>query len=379
LVGRRVGHDGRWSIRAPLAACLQGFDRTVRLVTRTASRTAQSGNVVVQTYRGYGSEQHIFLMGRVFREPSKVRPRGQGLRHQLRMIWRLMRAWGIENVELSARFGKAEKTIRTDRDGYFRLDLALPEPPPSDRSWHQVTLRLEDPIAIEVEGEVFIPRSNCRFVVISDIDDTVMHTGVANKLMMMRRLFAEGADSRTAFPGMASFLRALHQGRQLDDANPMLYVSRAPWAIYGVLDRFFNHHDIPVGPILFLRDWGLTLQHPLPRRGKGHKISLIRQMIDHYDGLPFILIGDSGQRDPEIYVEIVRCFPNRINTVYIRDVSDDPQRHQAIKRMAADLAENGSSLLLASDSLAMARHAADQGFIAETALNAIAAETKAAP
>ncbi|MEZ5934427.1 MAG: phosphatase domain-containing protein [Alphaproteobacteria bacterium] len=330
--------------------------------------------MVVQTYRGYGSAHHIFLMGRVLREPSKAPPRGQGLWYHLRMVWRLMRAWGIENARLHARFGGEETAISTDRDGYFRLDLELAQPPSPDRLWHHVAIRLDQPETIDVEGDVFIPRADCRFAVISDIDDTVMHTGVANKLAMMWRLFAQGADSRTAFPGMASFLRALHHGHSADEANPMLYVSRAPWGIYGVLDRFFNLHDIPVGPILFLRDWGMTLQHPLPRRGKRHKTDLIRQMITHYDGLPFVLIGDSGQRDPEIYAEIVHSFPHRVLAVYIRDVSDDPKRDQAITQLASELAANGSSLMLAADSLTMAEHAAGRGLIAETALAEIADE-----
>ncbi|MDH3664307.1 MAG: DUF2183 domain-containing protein [Alphaproteobacteria bacterium] len=356
-----------------------GAEQVLRRLVKSASQTARRGKVVVQTYRGYGSVRRIFLMGRVLREPSPAAPSGQGLWSNLRLVWRRMRAWGLDDVALSVRFGKAKTTVRTDRDGYFRLDLELPEAPPADQLWHRVAIRLDQPVAIDVEGDVFIPRDDCRLAVISDIDDTIMRTGVANKVMMMWRLFVQGADSRTAFPGMAPFLRALHCGPEQGEANPMLYVSRAPWAIYGVLDRFFNLHGIPEGPILFLRDWGLTLQHPLPRRGKGHKINLIRQMITHYDDLQFILIGDSGQHDPEIYAEIARSHPGRVRAVYIRDVSTAPGRDQAIARMASDFQANGCSLLLAADTMAMARHAADEGLIADAALNEIATEIKAAP
>ena len=334
---------------------------------------------MVQTYRGYGSAQRIFLMGRVLREPSSALPDGQGLWSSLRILWRRIRAWGIEHAVLTARFGDVGTTIETDRDGYFKLDLELSTPPPTDRLWHQVTLRLNEPTIVDVQGDVFIPRADCSFAVISDIDDTVMQTGVANKVRMMLRLFMQGADSRTAFPGMAAFLRALHLGHERKDANPMLYVSRAPWAIYGVLDRFFNLHEIPVGPILFLRDWGLTLQHPLPRRGKGHKIGHIRTMIEHFQGLSFVLIGDSGQHDPEIYAEMVASFPDRVLAVYIRDVSDDPRRDRAIRDLGDDLASSGSSLILAADTMAMARHAAENGLIAKTALADIEAEVASAP
>ena len=86
------------------------------------------------------------------------------------------------------------------------------------------------------------------------------------------------------------------------------------------------------GPVLFLREWGLTLQSPLPRRGKGHKLALIRDMLSLYDDLPFVLLGDSGQRDPDIYAQVVRENPGRVLAIYIRNVRSDPQRVGAIER-----------------------------------------------
>ncbi len=346
----------------------------MRAIVGSASRTARRGKVVVQTYRGYGTAEHIVLIGRVLREASPELPHAIGFWQSLKVIWRLMRAWGLADARLIARFDGIETTIRTDKDGYFHLILDLPAPPRSDRLWHQVAIRLEEPAVVETVGDVFIPRPGSDFVVISDIDDTVMHTGVANKLFMMWRLFVQRAESRTAIPGMASLLRALHIGPNGDGANPMLYVSRAPWAIYGVLERFFNLHGIPEGPILFLREWGLTLQHPVPRRGKGHKHNHIRQAIEHYHDLPFILIGDSGQRDPEVYAEIVKSFPDRVRAIYIRDVGNTKARGRVINEIAAELERLGSSLILAADIRDMAAHAVEQGLIQASALDDIERE-----
>ena len=184
---------------------------------------------------------------------------------------------------------------------------------------------------------------------------------------MLWRLFLQRAENRVAFPGVAALLQAFHHGAGSGDRNPMLYVSRAPWSIYEVLESFFRQHDIPVGPVLFLREWGLTLQRPLPRRGKGHKLELIRNMLDLYRDLPFILIGDSGQRDPEIYARIVREHPGRVLAIYIRNVSQDAGRHRAIGRLAAEVAGAGSSLVLAGDSSVMAEHAARHGLITPAA------------
>jgi phosphatidate phosphatase APP1 len=226
----------------------------------------------------------------------------------------------------------------------------------------------------QAQGRVYIPPARSRFVVISDIDDTVMHTGVANKLGMVWRLFVADAQSRVAFPGVAALYRALHAGVSGEEGNPMLYVSRAPWGIYEVLEEFFHLHGIPVGPVLFLREWGLSWKSPLPRKAADHKQELIRNMLELYKDLPFVLIGDSGQHDPEVYRQIVDEHPGRVLAVYIRNVSRDPSRIAQIEELATVVAAAGSSLVLASDSVAIAEHAVGLGLVAQSAVAEVVGE-----
>lgn len=162
---------------------------------------------------------------------------------------------------------------------------------------------------------------------------------------------------------------------RLSKPSAIVYVSRGPWAIYDVLDRFFRLHRIPVGPVLFLREWGMTLQRPLPPPAKEHKIELIHAMLNVHRDLPFVLIGDSGQRDPEIYANVVRKYPGRIRTIYIRNVgSGSPERRQAIAALNSEVAKTGAEMLLADDSFAMARHAASTGLISSRALAGVLGE-----
>jgi hypothetical protein len=97
-------------------------------------------------------------------------------------------------------------------------------------------------------------------------------------------------------------------------------------------------------------------------------------MLALYRELPFILIGDSGQRDPEIYARIVRDHPGRVLAIYIRNVSRDPARVRAIEDLALEVVACGSSLLLAADSPAMAEHAAAHGLIPPQARVAVLEE-----
>jgi len=332
--------------------------------------------VVIQPYRGYGTLERIFLMGRVFHQPRMgAGRRGRTVgRDVLDIVRRIVRR-GLGNVELTVRFAGAQERILTDRDGYFRLQMSPQDRPPQDREWHEVELELPWKGGSIVEiGEVFIPPAGARRVIISDIDDTVMRTGVANTFLMLYRLFAQGAESRTAFPGVAALYRALHHGPTGDEQNLMLYVSRGPWSIYEMLDRFFDIHRIPVGPILFLREWGVTLQRPLPRRATDHKIDLIREMVERYEDLPFVLIGDSGQHDPEIYGRVVAEHPGRVVAVYIRDVSRKAERRGEIGALAREVERAGSPLVLADDTFAMAEHAARAGLLSDGRLAEVLAE-----
>ena len=355
--------SGDHEVPGGLVAAVRGALRLLARPVRSA--VGSKGGVVLQPYRGYGSREEVFLIGRVFSQPTAGPnpPDGTAGRDAVDLGRRLLRR-GIAGAALVARFVGTEQRVTTDQDGYFRVHLR-PAIPPSDGSlWHTIDLELLSPCPLKAEGQLFVPPETCRFVVISDIDDTVMHTGVASKAMMLWRLFMQGAESRVAFPGVAAFLRALHTGVSGAEHNPMLYVSRAPWTNYEVLDAFFRLHGIPVGPLLFLREWGLTVQSPLPRRGKGHKLELIRNMLALYRDLPFVLVGDSGQRDPEIYAQVVREHPGRVLAVYVRNVSRDTERLRAIEALAVQVANAGSSLVLAADSLAMAAHAVERGLIA---------------
>lgn len=350
--------------------------RIVRLLARPLRGQRRERMLILQAYRGYGTGREIFLIGRVLRQPA-ARRREPGADRDLIDLIRGLRRRGLVGARVRARFAGSEVEVETDRDGYFRVHLPLHKAPPLSQLWHTVDLDLLTPESLQADAEVFIPPAHSRLVVISDIDDTVVYTGVANKLKMLWRLFVHGADRRVAFPGIAALLGALHRGRAGNEANPMLYVSRGPWAIYDVLDAFFNQNNIPAGPLLFLREWGLTLQRPLPRRAKSHKLDLIRHMLAFYADFDFVLIGDSGQRDPEIYAQVVRENRGRVKAVYIRDVSADPSRRGAIDTLADEVAEAGSILVLAEDSFAIARHAARAGLISEAALADVLAEREA--
>ncbi len=350
--------------------------RGLRILAAPVKGDNRRGGLFIQAYRGYGSRNRLFLMGRVFSQPGFGASLGEDLLRQdlIDLVRRLMRK-PITGAQVRIKYKNTDTVVHTDRHGFFRVDMELGIMP-SDVSWHEMQLSLDSPVdeRAATTGEFFTPPDHARYGVISDIDDTVVYTGVANTARMMWRLFAQGADSRVVYAGVPALYQGFHAGRDHHEGNPLFYVSRAPWSIYQVLAEVFRRNQIPHGPILILREWGMKRGSPLPRRAKDHKRDAIRHILGMYPDMRFILIGDSGQRDPEVYSRILREDPDRILGIYIRDVSNCDKRSEAIDRLAREAGEAGCDLILAADNLAMAEHAASAELIADSAVQAVREE-----
>ena len=193
------------------------------------------------------------------------------------------------------------------------------------------------------------------------MDDTILQTDATNLLTAARLTFLENARTRQPFEGVSAFYRALQSGPDGKKMNPIFYVSSSPWNLYDLLTEFMAHNDIPVGPLM-LQDFGLEPDVIIHADHLEHKMAKIKRTLEFYDDLPFVLIGDSGQHDPEIYQEVVRTFPGRIKAIYIRDVSLD-ERDAQVKSIADQL-KGDVEMLLVPDSNAAAEHAASIGLIA---------------
>lgn len=354
-----------------------------RLKNRLRDRLGRRDPMMILPYRGYGTPQRMFLRGRVLKD-RHIPPAEEDDSNweNLLNMWRRANSIEIPHARVLARFGGQEQVVTANVEGFFEVWIEPSEPLPAGRLWHEVELELLEPVRedgapVRATGQILVPPPDADFAVVSDIDDTVLQSNVTSLFKVARATFLGNARLRLPFEGVAAFYRALHRGRTGDRLNPMFYVSSSPWNLYDLLSEFFNLQDIPVGPVLFLRDWGLTDQGFLPIKNRAYKLSYIKEIIETFRHLPFILIGDSGQEDPEIYTEVVSLYPNRIRAVYIRNVSRDPKRIEEIKALAEEVLKAGSVLVLAETTLPLAEHAAMQGWIDPNSLPEIELEKQA--
>jgi phosphatidate phosphatase APP1 len=327
-----------------------------------ASRTVR-----IEAYRGFGRPDRLWVKGRVLRGmPLPPAREGDSLWLNLSASLQRFESDEVPGAKVRVRYPRGEQLLTADREGYVECWLD-PRPPLSEgEPWRQVEMELVEPAnpegAYRTQARVLVPPATARLGVISDLDDTVVRTDVASRVRMMKHVFFGNAHTRMPFPGVAAFYRALERGSGPVAHNPFFYVSSSPWNLFEVLAEFLELRQIPAGPLL-LRDWGVNSVDPGEGGHGGHKSRHIATILGLYPALPFILVGDSGQEDPEIYHRAVREHPDRILAVYIRNVSRRPERVEAIRALAAEVEKAGSTLILADDTLAAARHAAEQGWI----------------
>lgn len=336
----------RDAIASALTEIERHFDRALPLEPGARKR-------VIAPYRGFGRGRELMIRGRVLAE--KIITRGSTDEPVWRNVLNAYRRFQSDEVpgaKVTAAYRDAVVETVSDPEGHFQV-LLKPSIVDEELLWHEVTLTLDGGAGSAV-GHVMVPPAHAEFGVISDIDDTVLVTGATDLKQMIRSILFENAATRVAFEGIAELYKALHR-----DRNPIFYVSSSPWNLYDLLADFMAINGIPHGP-MFLQDWGIEKTTLIHAPHDMHKTREIQSILDYYSQLPFVLIGDSGQRDPEIYLQVIRANPGRVRAAYIRDVTPD-LRDRTVTVIAQEAAAAGTEMLYVPDSAAALAHAARIG------------------
>jgi len=326
-------------------------------------------------YRGHGTSRELYLKGRVLEETGLTHPgRDDAVWLNVLNMVRRFASDEIAGARVLASFGELRAETTADEEGFFEVCFRLAEPLDSSSRWHQVELELLSPPSpgggeVRSKGHVLVPRG-AGFGVISDLDDTVVRSSATNLLKMAWIVVRNNAHTRLPFEGVGAFYEALQRGKDEDALiNPIFYVSSSPWNIYDLLEDFLNVHGIPPGP-LFLKDWSPTVLG----KHQDYKLGVIRNLLEIYEDLPFVLIGDSGEEDPEIYLQVIREHPKRIKMVYIRDVTPG-ERDVEVHSIANEARRLGTEMVTVPDTLAAAKHAVSAGLIAVDSLARIRSQS----
>jgi phosphatidate phosphatase APP1 len=151
--------------------------------------------------------------------------------------------------------------------------------------------------------------------VISDIDDTIKISEVHDRKALLANTFYRPF---LPVPQMAEFYQQL-VARQPDIA--FHYVSGSPWQLYSALASFIDTYHFPQGSFhLRLFGWKSNLSLSFFEATQSHKLEVIEQLFQMSSQRRFILIGDSGELDAEIYATMARKYPDQVIHILIHEV-----------------------------------------------------------
>jgi phosphatidate phosphatase APP1 len=332
---------------------------------------------ILDIYRTYSGKHHLYIRGRALEDQPLKHYERQTIYQTLRNTWRTFATDEIRNaqVKLSLSNGTFFE-VKADHEGYFLFDvttnfnlheladeegyLAFTVSFDEDNAAFAKAKRQKRLSINKFTGETLVPPTAAAYGVISDIDDTIMHTGVTSflKLRVAFNTFFKNYDRRLPLIGAATFYQLLHQGVSSQDQNPMFYLSNSPWNLYKYLEKFLDFHGFPKGPIL-LRDFP-TPWDRTPKLKRAHKEKELINILEHYPDLKFILIGDSGERDVDYYKDAANQFPDRIMAIYLRSVNHS-KKMQRVQKIADHFTI--CPMLLVTDSQMAVAHARKYGWI----------------
>ena len=324
----------------------------------------------------------VRLLGRVLTNRPLRTPRpDDDWWDNLARMYRRLDSDECPRTPVTLHVGQTNIDAVTDHEGFFDAaadaDPPLPDDDPDNdhiEMWQSFAATLPEANDLPTRGRLMIPSRAARLGVISDIDDTILFTGVTDVATMAKLTFLHSAAMRSPLPGVAALYRAL-QGEG-PATNPIFYVSSSPWNLFDLLVEFMELNHIPLGPLL-LKDLGIS-ERTFTRDGHAHKRRKAERIMDDFPDLPFVLIGDSGQEDATLYADIAERRPERVAMILIRDVDPgvisirDSEAH--VHKARAEAA--GVAMHLIESSEQAARHLAEAGLLDAREIDAIAAATR---
>ena len=171
--------------------------------------------------------------------------------------------------------------------------------------------------------------------IISDIDDTIRITQVRDRRANLARTFLRPFEP---VPGMAEAYRtwATSYG-----AN-FCYVSASPWQLFSPLSEFITTNCFPDGTF-YLRNfrWKDRSLFSVLASPRKYKMAVIEKLFESFPARQFVLVGDTGEKDPEIYADLATRFPKQVRKILLRDVTGERAESGRYQELFGALPELG--------------------------------------
>ncbi|MDO4916723.1 MAG: DUF2183 domain-containing protein [Rothia sp. (in: high G+C Gram-positive bacteria)] len=270
---------------------------------------------VIVPSEGYGSTTWVRVIGRALYKTElfeKAFNTLDGLQNSQETIrgWRSFTAIAISYAPITITINNQQFKVKADRGGVLDVRIKINLEPGT----HEVLMHT--PGSLIAKTTVYVIPPDQKIGVVSDIDDTVMVTALPRPVLAAWNSFVLNEHARTPTPGMAVLMDRIHL--EYPEA-PFMYLSTGAWNIAPTLKRFLTRNAYPKGTFL-LTDWGPTTDRWF-RSGSAHKVNSLKRLAEEFPHMQWILIGDDGQRDPDVYNGFAVRYPQNVAAILIRNLT----------------------------------------------------------
>jgi len=278
-----------------------------------------AGNVSADTreiviYSGFAGSS-VIIEGRVI-EARGGAPEAQSDSWFTNVIRTLRRLISDEQAQVPVRVeldGRVWRAV-TDDEGYFRVEGDSPSGAPA--GWRDVNATTERGDARATGAILRVPFEN-RLGIISDVDDTILISEITDKSRLLRNVLLVNYAQRQAVSGTADFYARLTRRNPKPEAAPVFYLSASPWQLQAGIQMFLDRNGFPRGVLITKKVTNDETSDPLIDQVK-YKTARIEQVLAALPQVRFVLVGDDGERDPEIYHDVRERYPDRVDSIWIR-------------------------------------------------------------
>lgn len=259
-----------------------------------------------------------------------------GTRKTFRTILALYRTRFFANQHITLQFDVGSTIVKTDASGSF---FATIHTDTKQTQLQKIVLTNGKPVRIIQDLYTRrVHHIDSAVIVVSDIDDTLLHSHISNRLLKLTTLMFTSMEKRKAVASMTKLINDLH-----DSGAAPFYLSNSEQNLYPLIYRFLLHNGFPPGP-LFLKQMrkvkDVFRYRNVEERVK-HKMKMLQQILSLFPEKKYFLLGDNTQLDLKIYLEVAKQYPSNIRYIIIRKVPGKNYSESYIREIGEKLKAKG--------------------------------------
>jgi phosphatidate phosphatase APP1 len=278
------------------------LDKVLHLIRESVSVVKGKQPRRLLSYACISNGESLMLRLRVVRSNSKIKfsKKDSVVSHIFKVI-RLFLSRSVSSTQVEILIDGKKHILKSSNRGYIEKTLSVEV---KEKKIQMILEGKKKPYEVDV---TFInPDSK---IVVSDLDDTILKSQATNIYKLIARTLFNPLKKRDSFDGACEYYKKLE-----DQGYKVMYVSSSTWDLFPMIKAFIYEFGFPLGPI-FLQN---TRDKKTSDRPHHQKFDYVMELANIVNRGKMILIGDEGQHDPEIYLEISKLHPKLVDKILIR-------------------------------------------------------------